>query len=61
MSQVSVTLIKSPTGCIPAHRATVEGLGLRKIRQTVVHENTPQVAGMIKTVCYLLEVKEVSQ
>ena len=61
MSQVSVTLVKSTIGAIPAHRATVEGLGLRKIRQTVVHENTPQIAGMINSVCHLVEVKEISQ
>jgi ribosomal protein L30 len=35
-------------------------LGLHKIRQTVEHELTPQIAGMVRSVSYLLDVKEAS-
>ena len=58
MPRVRITLVKSPVGRIPSHRETVRRLGLRKIRQTVEHELTPQIAGMIATARYMLEVEE---
>lgn len=54
--KVSVTLIKSPIGRQPSHRATVLGLGLKRIRQTVELEDTPSVRGMINKVYYLVSV-----
>ena len=56
--KVSITLIKSPIGRQPSHKATVTGLGLRKIRDTVELEDTPSVRGMINKVSYLLAVAE---
>jgi large subunit ribosomal protein L30 len=53
-----VTLVRSRYGRLPSHRATVAGLGLRRIRQTVELEDTPQVRGMIRKVSYLLRVEE---
>ena len=47
---LKVTLVKSPIGTNADHRATVLGLGLKKIRQTAVLEDTPAVRGMIKKV-----------
>ena len=44
---LSVTLIKSFCGRLPAHRATVNGLGLKRINHTVELQDTPQVRGMI--------------
>ena len=55
---VKVTLVKSKFGRKPGHRACVEGLGLRKIRQTVEVEDTPCNRGMINKVSYLLKVQE---
>jgi len=54
---LSVTLIKSFYGRLPAHRATVIGLGLKRINHTVELQNTPQVRGMINRVSYLLKVE----
>ena len=51
-----VTLRRSPIGTPERHRLVLRGLGLRRIRQTVVHPDTPQVRGMIDKVGYLLEV-----
>jgi large subunit ribosomal protein L30 len=56
--KIKVTLVKSPFGRIAAHRACVTGLGLRKIRQSVVVADTPQIRGMIGRVAYLLQVEE---
>ena len=54
---VSVTLVKSFNGRLPKHRATVTGLGLKRINHTVELEDTPEVRGMINKVSYLLKVE----
>lgn len=56
VSGVRVTLTRSPIGTPMKHRLVLRGLGLRRIRQTVVRPDTPQVRGMIRKVGYLLEV-----
>ena len=56
-SILSVTLIKSFYGRLPAHRATVNGLGLKRINHTVDLQDTPEVRGMINKVSYLLKVE----
>ncbi len=55
---VKVTLVRSATGRLKAHRASVAGLGLRRINHTVEVEDTPSVRGMINQVNYLLRVEE---
>jgi large subunit ribosomal protein L30 len=53
---VSVTLVKSVAGTRSDHRATVLGLGLKRINQTRQLEDTPAVRGMINKVAYLVKV-----
>lgn len=53
---VRVTLRRSAIGTPERHRLVLRGLGLRRIRQTVIRPDTPQVRGMIHKVGYLLEV-----
>jgi large subunit ribosomal protein L30 len=55
---IKITLVRSPISCVPAHRATVKALGLRKLNAVVEHEATPSILGMVKTVSYLLDVEE---
>ena len=57
ISTLSVTLIKSFYGRLPVHRATVNGLGLKRINHTVELQDTPEVRGMINKVSYLLKVE----
>ena len=52
-----VTLIKSFYGRLPVHRATINGLGLKRINHTVELQDTPEVRGMINKVSYLLKVE----
>src|SRR6266436_6436895 len=56
-NEIRVTLDKSTNGCRKEHRATVRGLGLRRLRQTVELKDTPQVRGMINSVTYLVHVE----
>ncbi len=55
---VKVTLRKSVIGEKPKTRATVEGLGLRKLHQTVEQVDTPSLRGMLAKVRHLVEVEE---
>ena len=54
---VRVTLKKSVIGTKQSHRATVRGLGLRRINQTVELRDTPEIRGMINKVSYLLKLE----
>ncbi len=51
---IKVKLIKSIIGCKQSHRASVRGLGLRRINQTVEVADTPENRGMINRVNYLV-------
>jgi large subunit ribosomal protein L30 len=55
---LTVTLVKSTIGEKPKTRATVRSLGLRRMQQTVEHQDTPDVRGMIARVAHLVEVEE---
>lgn len=52
---VKVTLVKSVIGTKQSHRATVKGLGLRRLNSVSVLEDTPAVRGMINKVSYLVK------
>lgn len=54
---LKVTLVRSLIGRIEAHKATVRGLGLRRMHHTVEVQDTPEVRGMINAVSYLLKVE----
>ena len=53
---IKVKLVKSVIGTRESHRATVRGLGLRKLNSVAVLEDTPAVRGMINKVSYLVKV-----
>lgn len=53
--KIKVTLVKSVIGTKQDHRATVRGLGLRKINSTAELQDTPAVRGMIKKIAYLVK------
>jgi len=55
---VKVTQTKSSIGRLPKHKATLKGLGLRRINHTVELEDTPSVRGMINTVYYMVKVED---
>ena len=55
--KIKVTQVKGLRGTLESHRATIRGLGLRRIRHTVEHADTPAIRGMIAKVSYLLKVE----
>ena len=56
-NKIKVTLVKSPIGTKVSHKATVRGLGLRRMHQTVELVDTPAVRGMIHKVSYLVKAE----
>ena len=55
---LKVTLVKSPIGAIPKHRATVEALGLKTLNKTVALPNNAATKGMVQQVRHLVKVEE---
>jgi len=53
--KIKVTLVKSLIGTKQSHRATVRGLGLRRLNSIAELEDTPAVRGMINKVAYLVK------
>ena len=54
---VKVTLVRSPIGSLPKHKLCLQGLGLRRMHQTVEVEDTPAIRGMINKISYMLAVE----
>ncbi len=59
MSKLRVTYVKSAIGYNKRQKSTIKALGLRKLNQSVVHEDTPVVRGMINSVSHLVAVEKV--
>ena len=58
MKQISITQIKSVIGSRKDQKATMQALGLKKIRQTVTHTLTPSIEGMVKKVKHLITIEK---
>jgi len=56
--KIRITLVRSPIGFSYRQKATVKALGLRKMHQTIEHDDTPALRGMIAKVIHLLAVEE---
>ncbi|HZO91418.1 MAG TPA: 50S ribosomal protein L30 [Chthonomonadaceae bacterium] len=59
--KLKITLRRSPIGNQQTQKDTVRSLGLRKLRQSVIREDTPVVRGMIHKVQHLVEVEPVTE
>ncbi|HOL16800.1 MAG TPA: 50S ribosomal protein L30 [Bacillota bacterium] len=57
-NKLQIKLIKSPISCQPGQRRTLRALGLRKIGQTVQHDDGPAIRGMIRAVRFMVDVVE---
>jgi large subunit ribosomal protein L30 len=59
MSPLKVTQVRSVIGSKQGHKRTVRALGLKRIRDSRVHGDTPQIRGMVHKVQHLVQVEEV--
>ncbi|MBD2811971.1 50S ribosomal protein L30 [Xenorhabdus sp. Vera] len=55
---IKITQVRSSIGRLPKHKATMTGLGLRRIGHTVEREDTPAIRGMVNLVSYMVKVEE---
>jgi large subunit ribosomal protein L30 len=60
MAKIKITQTRSKIGRPERQKKTLEALGLKRIRQSVEHEATPQIMGMVEKVSHLVTVEEVS-
>lgn len=58
MGKIKVTKVKSAINRTQRQKRTLEALGLKKIGQTIEHDDTPNILGMIEKVSHLVSVKE---
>jgi large subunit ribosomal protein L30 len=59
MSKIRVTQIKSKIGRPERQKRTLAALGLKKMHQSIEHEATPQILGMVNAVKHLVKVEEI--
>lgn len=58
MGKIIVTKVKSDIKRTATQKRTLESLGLRKMNQSVIHDNTPSILGMINKVQHMVSVEE---
>lgn len=60
-NKLKITQIRSGIDRPERQKRTIRALGIRKLHQTVVHDDTPQIRGMIQKVLHLVSVEETSE
>lgn len=58
MASIKITQLRSAIGRPANQKRTLEALGLRKLNQTVTHEESPSLTGMLRVVSHLVKVEE---
>ena len=59
MARLKVTQVRSAIGSKDNQRQTMRSLGLKRVHDTVVKEDRPEIRGMVATVTHLVSVEEV--
>jgi large subunit ribosomal protein L30 len=59
--KLEITQVRSGIGRQTKHRRTLEALGIRRHQQSVVHDDTPAIRGMLRQVSYLVSVREIEE
>ncbi len=60
-TRIRVTQRRSAIGRVRKQRLTLEALGIRRMHQSVIHNDTPQIRGMINKITHLIEVETVEE
>ncbi|GFI70164.1 50S ribosomal protein L30 [Lachnospiraceae bacterium] len=55
---LKITLVKSPIGAVPKHRATVTAMGLRKLNKSIILPDNAATRGQIQQISHLIKVEE---
>jgi large subunit ribosomal protein L30 len=60
MGQIKITQVRSAAGRGELQKRILEALGLKRLRHSVVHENSPTIRGMVKKVLHLVKYEELN-
>lgn len=60
MANIQVRQVRSTIGCKPNQRETLRSLGLKRVGDSVLKSDRPEIRGMIATVTHLVDVEEVN-
>ena len=60
MTKIRITQVKSRIGSTERQKKTLDALGLRKMHNTVIKEDTPQIKGMVRKISHLVTVEEIN-
>ena len=60
MKKLRIRQIRSGINAHESHKRTIRALGIRRMQQTVVHADTPQIRGMVRLVRHMVEVEEIT-
>lgn len=60
-SQIRITQVRSGIGRQEGHRLTLRALGFKRHQQSVVHDDTPAIRGMVNKISYMLKVEDVEE
>ncbi len=58
---IKITQVRSGIGRQETHRRTLRALGIKKHQQSVVHEDTPAIQGMVRKISFMVDVQEVEE
>ena len=58
-TKLEITQVRSRSGRPEPHRRTLDALGLRRHQRTVIHEDTPQIRGMVAKIPHLVSMREI--
>jgi large subunit ribosomal protein L30 len=61
MKKLRIKQVRSAIGRVEGQKLTLRALGIRHLQQTVVHNDTPQIRGMVRVVRHLVQVEEVAE
>lgn len=61
MAKIKITQVRSVINRLEKQKFTIRALGIRKLNHSVIHEDTPQIRGMIKVVHHLVRVEPVEE
>lgn len=59
--RLKITYTRSAIRMIERHKRTVRALGLRKLNQTVIHDDSPSIRGMVRSVAHLVSCEEIAE
>lgn len=59
--KIKITQVRSGIGRQEGHRRTLRALGIKRHQQSVIHEATPAIEGMVRKISFMVDVEEVDQ